>query len=231
VRAWAAFVAATQAFNAVRGWIYLAVTAGIRPEFTGYVIRLERLVTGGPALPLVAQRFSPLWLDGVATLFHLSHFVYFFAIGAAIWVQDRHHGRWWQRAMMASMVIGLVGYFAVPTVPPWLAAERGALPPVNHTTALFYARFMPQLYRTFDTNPVAAMPSLHAAFPLVCALIAARVFHRSINVVLWLYTAGACAAAVYLGEHYFVDVLAGIATGWVAVWLTRPRTVVRPILP
>ena len=57
----------------------------------------------------------------------------------------------------------------------------------------------------------AAVPSLHAAFPFVCLLVAWRA--RLPRVVVALLTANLSAvlfAIVYMGEHYVVDAVAGL---------------------
>jgi membrane-associated phospholipid phosphatase len=223
LRAWLPFLTATILFDLTRGGIFHLVQAGARPIYIDYVMRWESALVGVPALPLIAQRVSSPWLDGIALTFHLAHFVYFLAIGIWIWLRDPKTAAWWQRAMVLTMLLGLLGYIAVPTAPPWLAAEAGAIPPLRHAVAAFYGQFMPQLHQAFDTNPVAAMPSLHTAFPVVCALIAQRMVGWRGRVLLWLYVAGLAWAVIYLGEHFLVDVLAGAVTAGAAVWITKPR--------
>jgi membrane-associated phospholipid phosphatase len=59
-------------------------------------------------------------------------------------------------------------------------------------------------------NIVAACPSLHAAFPLICLLVARRFgLPRWVQVALAFQFVGVAFAIVYTGEHYVVDVLAG----------------------
>jgi membrane-associated phospholipid phosphatase len=60
------------------------------------------------------------------------------------------------------------------------------------------------------SNPVAAMPSLHTAFATIIALFLARRFHRRWRWLFGLYPAAMGLALVYLGEHYVVDVVAGV---------------------
>jgi membrane-associated phospholipid phosphatase len=84
---------------------------------------------------------------------------------------------------------------------------------------------MPQeIYGAFDTNPVAAMPSLHAAFPTACALVGWRAYGKRIGAVLFLYAGSMMVSVVYLGEHYGVDVLAGILTATFSAWAARRQS-------
>jgi membrane-associated phospholipid phosphatase len=113
---------------------------------------------------------------------------------------------------------GLVGYFLLPTAPPWLASLQGALPPVprilHSVEFLQVPRF---LVLGLDTNPVAAMPSLHAAFSLTVLLGLGLVSRRA----AWLaapYPVALALALVYGGEHYVADLLAGYALGVAGFW-------------
>lgn len=67
-------------------------------------------------------------------------------------------------------------------------------------------------------SPIAAMPSLHVAIPAYCAFVGAWIGGWRVGLPLWLYTALATAASVYLGEHYGVDALAGIGLAGGCFW-------------
>jgi membrane-associated phospholipid phosphatase len=69
---------------------------------------------------------------------------------------------------------------------------------------------LPTVYRALDPNPVAAIPSLHAAYPFLVLLFAVKFFRRRGLVVL-PYVAIVWFAVIYLGEHYATDVLIGAA--------------------
>jgi membrane-associated phospholipid phosphatase len=67
---------------------------------------------------------------------------------------------------------------------------------------------------------VAAIPSLHAAYPLLLLLFAWRFFGLR-ALVLAPYVAGVWLAVVYMGEHYVFDVLVGAAYSVAAFVLTE----------
>jgi hypothetical protein len=71
---------------------------------------------------------------------------------------------------------------------------------------------------------VAAFPSLHAAYPFLAFLFARRAFGRA-GWLMAAYTACVWFAIVYLGEHWVVDIVGGVAyamAAYVAV-LHGPR--------
>jgi membrane-associated phospholipid phosphatase len=114
--------------------------------------------------------------------------------------------------------LGLIGYWAVPTAPPWFAAEQGALgtrkPSVRrlmreHGQAVWKGAWDP-LYDVLGGNPLAAMPSLHFATSVMAAHVLgdAGAVQGTLG---WAYAGTLGFALVYLGEHYAVDLLAGLA--------------------
>jgi membrane-associated phospholipid phosphatase len=219
---WLPFLTATVLFDATRGAIFALVLHGDLRVFMDYVIVADQALLRVPAAAPVLQQWRTPALDTAAILIHALHFAFFLLFGLVLWHLRRDHFARFRRALVILMALGLLGYLLVPTIPPWLAAEQWqALPPMAHITAQMYNRYVPELYGSFDTNPVAAMPSLHAAFPFLCALIGWQAYGRRVGLVLVTYAAAVMLAVVYLGEHYVVDVLGGIAVALVAERLSR----------
>ena len=82
------------------------------------------------------------------------------------------------------------------------------------------------LDRAFNTNPWAAMPSLHFATSVMAAIHLAEIgaFPGALG---WGYAATLGFALVYLGEHYVTDLIAGAAL--VAV-VRRGEPVAEPLV-
>jgi len=84
--------------------------------------------------------------------------------------------------------------------------------------------------RLYSRNPnvFGAMPSLHVAFPLLvaCTLGAVGPIFRAVTVGFTLLMA---FAAIYLGHHWVLDVLAGSAIGIVALVAARALTTREPL--
>lgn len=207
--AWLPFLAATALFNALRGLIYVLVERDARPVLVDYAVEADAALLGVPsACAWVQAALRAPALDVAMVAVHASHFAYFLAVGALVW-RVRPDAFWqYRRVLLAVMAGGLAGYAAAPTAPPWMAAELGALPPVAHVKAGVYSA-VPALFAAFDTNPVAAMPSLHAAFPVACAVLVWRLVSRRAGALAWAYVALVSFASIYLGEHYVVDLVAG----------------------
>jgi membrane-associated phospholipid phosphatase len=66
------------------------------------------------------------------------------------------------------------------------------------------------LYGVLGGNPLAAMPSLHFATSVTAAHALAET-GRTARALGWSYALLLGVALVYLGEHYVIDLVAGLA--------------------
>jgi membrane-associated phospholipid phosphatase len=132
-----------------------------------------------------------------------------------VWILLRHPERFPRaaRQMAAVFDIGCVGYFAVPTAPPWWASEQGLtdekvrriMVGVGEET---WRSAWPTMYGALGGNPWAAMPSLHFATSTMAAISLSEA-GRAEGVVGWSYAITLGFGLVYLGEHYVTDLGAG----------------------
>jgi len=151
-----------------------------------------------------------------------THWLWFLVPHAAtayVLVADRE--RFGRAAALTYAVfdLGAVVYWALPTAPPWYAAERGRLRnghdlPVRRVMIEYGEQFWKHrwgpLYSVLGGNPLAAMPSLHFATSVNAAHLLAESGPLQ-GAVGWAYALTLGVALVYLGEHYVVDLLAGLA--------------------
>ena len=133
---------------------------------------------------------------------------------AAAWILWRHPSRFPRAGTMICAVfdLGLIGYFVVPTAPPWWAAEHGRIPGMRRLMAevgqRVWGRLWSPLYGFLGGNPLAAMPSLHFATSLMAARMLAETGPAA-GAAGWTYAGVLGFALVYLGEHYVIDLAAG----------------------
>jgi membrane-associated phospholipid phosphatase len=153
------------------------------------------------------------------------HWLWFFVPhGAVAYVlaRDRDgHNRFPSAAarMYGVFDVGAFFYWAIPTAPPWWAAARGQLEDgraLNVRRMMIeygpeaWGRLWAPLFQFLGGNPLAAMPSLHIA----TSLTAAEILSESgpvAGAIGWGYTGLLGLALVYLGEHYVVDLIGGVA--------------------
>ncbi len=126
------------------------------------------------------------------------------------------------RFLMSFFIVNLVGfvlYYTHPAAPPWYYRDYGnvLITEMKSNAAgllrfdtYFQTHFFKDLYSK-GSNVFAAMPSLHAAYPLVGMYYAFKQPVKTIRIFYLIITAGIWVSAIYLYHHYILDVLAGIA--------------------
>ena len=152
------------------------------------------------------------------------YITYFFAPHLTALIVWRTRPRLFPKAIVAislTFMIGLFFYFAVPTAPPWLASDTGDIDAdvvriLPQISAQLAGDTYDEASRAVGQNDVAAMPSLHTALTAMVALILAS-YGRRWRWVGITYVALMATALVYLGEHYVIDEIAGIALA-LGIW-------------
>ncbi len=193
------------------------------------LIATERFLFGGTVPTLWLQQHlwqgAVSWYDWLFTLTYFMHFV--LPLGCAFWLWTRYRHLYWQfvLSLVALCFAGFVTYVVFPATPPWLAAKQGDLPEVIKVIDQVLAQFPQQmtistLYHNLNPNPVAAMPSLHAAFPMLVLLMLWQVVKKK---AVWflIYCGILWLGIVYMGEHYVIDAIAGILYSAIVFFGTR----------
>lgn len=124
-------------------------------------------------------------------------------------------------------LIGFTIYYIVPAAPPWYVQLYGFQIHLNtpgNTAGLqrfddyFHAGIFHALYAK-SSNVFAAMPSLHAAYPLIVFYHGIKNRLGWLNVFFGTVVLGIWFAAVYSSHHYVLDVLAGIACAFTGFFI------------
>lgn len=181
------------------------------------VTPLERLVSLGQVPTLILQHAlyragEVHWYDIGATMFYFLHFAFPLGVGYLLWIVSRPDFLRFSRTLIAMSFAAFFFYLLVPVAPPWIAVP-GVVKIIDHTLPSFTdlpgVATPATIYHFFYANKYAAMPSMHAAYPFLGYLFAARVFGwRALP--LFAYTCCVWFSIVYLGEHYVVDIVGGI---------------------
>jgi membrane-associated phospholipid phosphatase len=189
-----------------------------------YPHRLDRILGLGtiPNLRLQRRFAAPGRIRRRDQVLVWCHWLWFlFPHGTVLYVLIRRRERFERTALFTYAVfdLGLIGYWALPTAPPWYASRNGRLGEggevavrrmmVEHGEAFWKERWAP-MYDVLGGNPLAAMPSLHFATSLMGAHLLSEVGPVE-GALGWTYALTLGFALVYLGEHYLVDLVAGAA--------------------
>ena len=191
------------------------------------VIAIERALFGGGVPSVELQR---IFFDGTVrlhdyalTVLYASHFVFPLAFAYLLWRGDRRTYYRFVITLLGVSFAAFLTFLLLPVAPPRLAFQYGEALPVTDIMAAVAQSVdwdVPAwMYHNLIGNPVAAFPSMHAGYPFLVLLF---LLERSWKWALaWAPVTGAIwFATVYLGHHYVVDLLGGVAfavAGYVVV--------------
>jgi membrane-associated phospholipid phosphatase len=167
----------------------------------------------------------PHWYDYVSLVIYSSHFIAAITLGLCVYFIAR--GRFVQYAFtfLACSLAGFATYVIYPAIPPWMASRQGALPHLYRSVDVIWDHvgvdFLANVFSGNPkySNPVGALPSEHAAYPLLFLLLFWAVASTRWRVVLVAYVAAMAFVLVYFAEHYVFDILAGYVYAVAAFWL------------
>lgn len=166
------------------------------------------------------------WYDVAIWCTYLTHFFAVWVVGAVLWKVAHERFARYVSLVVTLTLITFLTYWLYPAQPPWMAGEHGAIPAVDKIVPDVWGYLgvavASSLFETGNglVNMVAAMPSLHAAYPaMLLAFFWADGWR--FRVPLALYTVAMGFSLVYGGEHFVLDIVvgwafAGIAFGLVA---------------
>jgi len=212
---WALYIGGFAIFSVARSF---ADETGVPTHFDD-IIRADRALAFGavPTVWLQSHFFDPThisWLDRATTYVHWSYFVLPHLFAAHLFFGKRHLFERYVLLFVGVLMAGLVIYFVFPAAPPWAASLTGHLDPTYKVVTEVGSEWNVNLYAKLESqirssNPVAAMPSLHMAVSFAVLLMAFRA-NWLLGILAVAYNAAMAFSLVYLGEHYAVDILAGI---------------------
>jgi PAP2 superfamily protein len=193
------------------------------------VIDIEQ--RGNALIELDLQR----WIHSSELLTTLTSWTYwmsqFTVVGLTLlWVYLRRNDAFlrFRNTIMLANVMGLVGYALLPTAPPRMFPGFGFVDTLNKFGTVNHGSGLVEL----ASNPYAAMPSLHAADALVVGVVLATVVRRRIFKALWLlWPAWVWFTVMATANHFWLDIVAGVAVAGVAAAVVYGRSLRARVAP
>ena len=229
LRDWTPFLALLLAYVALPG-----LFPGLEQRVhAGFPVAVDQWLGRGTLPTLRLQHW--LWdphhrhvYDYLVAALYLLHFITPLVVAYLLWRWQR--AIYWRfvQAYVLLFTAGFVTYIVYPMAPPWWASATGRIATVQPILSSVHWQGLGNpvvlLSRFFRTDPVAAMPSMHAAWPVLVWLVAWRLSPRW-GWLAVVYPVAMAFAVIYAGEHYLIDVLAGwiyAGAAFGVVWFVWP---------
>jgi hypothetical protein len=145
-------------------------------------------------------------------------------VAGSVFTEDLRDGATVLASLVWVWILGTATYYLVPSLGPFhdRPQDFAGLPHTTATStqALYIAQrdhLLAHPHARDAFAQVSAFASLHIGVTTVIVLMARHLGLRRSARVLGAYLAVVCVATVYLGWHFAVDDVAGLAIGWIAV--------------
>lgn len=164
-------------------------------------------------------------LDFLSGFFYINWMPIPLGFAVYLFVTDKYTFLQFSVLFLIINITGFAIYYIYPAAPPWYVSKYGfdlkigvpgSRAGLEHFDQIINYPLFKNIYNK-NANVLAAMPSLHATYPLTVLFYSIKkrmsVFWISLFSV---FTIGIWFSAVYSNHHYIIDVLAGIlvATIW-----------------
>jgi len=160
---------------------------------------------------------SKLLMQSFNAVYMWAHLPLIIAIALWLYIRHRPHFRVTRNAVLISGAMALLIFQVFPVAPPRLLPGLGFIDTAAQVSGI-YDTVEPKLF----FNPYAAIPSMHVGWVLLMGLTVWR--HAGDRRIAWLglaLPAFMSLAVVVTGNHYYADVVCGVATALVGLWLAR----------
>jgi hypothetical protein len=162
--------------------------------------------------------------DYYAFFTYVTHFFVPILVAAVLWKVAHDQFRKYAFLFVSLTFVTFLTYLFYPAVPPWMASRLGAIPPTAKIIDDMWIHIglksaTEVLSGTSKlANPIAAVPSLHTAYPVLIMLF----FWKAAGRWRWLlplYPLSMSFALVYTSEHYVFDILLGWLYAVAVYWI------------
>jgi len=225
---WLPFALILWAYDLLRGLAdELWSSAHVLPQ-----LRADEILAGGTAPTVWLQERlwqgpgALQWYDYATWVVYVSYFLSTYIVAAALWFFAPALFRPYVAVVAALAMMGFATYALFPAAPPWMASQSGHLEPTTRIVGYVWSEIpIAHFNALFErgsqyANPVAAVPSLHAAYTFLIVLFLWRTTRWGRG-LLALYPIAMAFALVYMAEHYVVDILLGWMYAVTAFWAVK----------
>lgn len=172
-------------------------------------------------LQAVQSAFLSPDLTDFMTFLYGFHFPMIMVASVLLWYSSRVLYKGYVYSLVACSYISLLFYMIAPSAPPWYNGVVTNLL-ANTTQQPGYSGIIGEMARIgslIESDKLAAFPSLHAAYAVLFGYFTVKLnkLYAFVSVPI---VAGILFSTIYLGQHYIMDLVGGVAVAAASVVIT-----------
>jgi membrane-associated phospholipid phosphatase len=229
---WAPFIFIFLSFEALFG-----IVGGMNvPPHIQEPITADLRLFGSIPTVILQHVYRSAFLDYLGAFFYSLHLILPVAFGFILWKYSPKNFGKYTLALAIGTYSALVTFLVYPVAPPYIGVNQvyGFISLRSHffllrppVTRILYSvdnnigiPFFRTIYDYVSSDTNAAFPSLHSMFPWLVSLFALKI-KKTKALPIFVLPVGIWFSAVYLGEHYVVDVVGGVIYATIAFLLVE----------
>jgi membrane-associated phospholipid phosphatase len=199
-------------YEALQGMTGALVNASSVVSLTG----LDKMLVGVNLISIVQAAFNSPTTTLISTIFYGLH-VFLVVIAVVLfWFTSRRVYKGYTYSMILTSYLALLTFIILPTAPPWLEGAGKNMLNDGYTMLPNALKTLQQTLISMESDKFAAFPSLHAAYAALFAVYTIKLKPRLALISVPILV-GVLFSTIYLGQHYLVDLIAGVAYSLVSV--------------
>jgi membrane-associated phospholipid phosphatase len=193
-------------YEALQGLTGVLVSAGSVVSLTS----IDKALVGVNVISIVQTAFNSPTTTLISTIFYGLH-VFLVVIGMVLfWFTSRRVYRGYAYSMILTSYLALMTFIILPSAPPWFEGAGKNMLNDGYTMLPNGLKILQQTLISMESDKFAAFPSLHAAYAALFTVYTIKLKPR-LAIISVPVLIGVLFSTVYLGQHYLVDLIAGIA--------------------
>lgn len=203
-RSWLPFVSILLSYEALAGVV--GSYASSKTIFSLYPI--DKFLWGFNVTGWVQSTFYSPTMTQITSYFYTLHFPLVVITSATLWYFNRRLFGKYTATMIITSYAALATFILLPTAPPWY--QHVAVNLYQSTGASVLPNALSSAISMIESDQFAAFPSLHMAYATIFSYFMIKLDRRLAFIALPV-TGGIMFSTLYLGEHYVIDLIAGVA--------------------
>ncbi|NQU52194.1 MAG: inositol phosphorylceramide synthase [Bacteroidetes bacterium] len=176
-------------------------------------------------------------LDLLSGLFYINWMPIPLAFAVYLFIKDKHLFIKFSLVFLLTNLVGFAIYYIYPAAPPWYIdlygfdlkiGVPGFSAGLNRFDEFVGIPVFANIYNK-NSNVLAAIPSLHAAYPVIVLYYGIRKRLGWINLFFAFFMIGIWFSAVYTGHHYIIDIAVGVAVALIVTFTFERLSYVRMV--
>jgi len=179
---------------------------------------------------ITVNEFFDIWnnkfLDFISGFFYINWMPIPLAFGIYLFLKDKYLFAQFSMAFLLVNLVGFVIYYIYPAAPPWYVDLYGfdlhiGIPGNRAGLARFDELIKYPLFEGIynkNANVLAAMPSLHASYPVVVLYYGLKKGLGKVNWFFTIFMLGIWFSAVYSNHHYIIDIVVGVVVALIVLF-------------